>query len=159
PGAVPVVGVYTAASRRAVTVQPPSDNSLNYTPGFPYQQETPGSLGTYNFGPWRQVSRLGNPLFNEVLNPLSVKDRWNEQDPTHDQAYKQYADCPSVAPILNLVAKLGLPNCGYGLLDSIYVPDLLKVDTSTDPPRQDLDAGFSRLSVFGGDTINSPFQG
>ena len=30
-------------------------------------------------GPWVQVSRLGNPLFNEVLVPLGRKDRWNAQ--------------------------------------------------------------------------------
>ena len=29
-----------------------------------------------------QVSRLGNPLFNEVLIPLSLKDAWNAQSPS-----------------------------------------------------------------------------
>ena len=28
-------------------------------------------------GPWVQVSRLGNPLFNEVVVPLGEKDYWN----------------------------------------------------------------------------------
>ena len=28
-------------------------------------------------GPWVQVSRLGNPLFNEVVMPMGDKDRWN----------------------------------------------------------------------------------
>ena len=28
-------------------------------------------------GPWVQVSRLGNPLFNEVIVPMAEKDAWN----------------------------------------------------------------------------------
>ena len=28
-------------------------------------------------GPWVQVSRLGNPLFNEVIVPMGKKDGWN----------------------------------------------------------------------------------
>ena len=32
-------------------------------------------------GPWIQVSRLGNPLFNEVIVPMSRKDEWNATDP------------------------------------------------------------------------------
>ena len=33
----------------------------------------------YWSGPYTQVSRLGNPLFNEVIVPMSRKDRWNER--------------------------------------------------------------------------------
>ncbi len=32
-------------------------------------------------GPWVQVSRLGDPLFNEVIIPLGLKDFWNSQSP------------------------------------------------------------------------------
>ena len=32
-------------------------------------------------GPWEQVSRLGNPLFNEVLVPMAEKDKWNRVEP------------------------------------------------------------------------------
>ena len=32
-------------------------------------------------GPWVQVSRLGNPLFNEVIIPLGKKDDWNREHP------------------------------------------------------------------------------
>ena len=32
-------------------------------------------------GPFVQVSRLGNPLFNEVLVPMAQKDRWNARPP------------------------------------------------------------------------------
>ena len=36
-------------------------------------------------GPWVQVSRLGNPLFNEVIVPLGEKDRWNARRPGRRQ--------------------------------------------------------------------------
>jgi hypothetical protein len=45
------------------------------------------------------------------------------------------------------------------VLDYLFTPDLLKVDTSTAPVRLESDAGFSRLTNFGGDTVYSPFQG
>jgi hypothetical protein len=37
-------------------------------------------------GQFVQVSRLGIPLVNEVLIPLTQKDYWNEQDPWNDAA-------------------------------------------------------------------------
>ena len=35
-------------------------------------------------GPFTQVSRLGNPLFNEVIVPMGRKDRWNALPPHRD---------------------------------------------------------------------------
>lgn len=54
-----VVGVWTSASRRQVRVR--------------------GERGAADTvaGPFAQVSRLGNPLFNEVVVPMSEKDLWN----------------------------------------------------------------------------------
>jgi hypothetical protein len=155
-GAVPIVGVYTAASRHAVTVQPGYGDN-NYTPGVP--QMGTASYGNYAFGPWRQVSRLGNPLENEVFQGVSEKDYWGQIPPWADTAkFKQNVDCPQLAGVLNLVLGLKLPSCGYKVLDFVFEPDLLKVDTSTGPVRLESDAGFSRLTNFGGDTVHSPFQ-
>ncbi|HEX6507869.1 MAG TPA: DUF4331 family protein, partial [Chloroflexota bacterium] len=157
-GSVPIVGVYSAASRRAVQIEPAGTGSLDYTPGVAYN-DTPGSLTNYAFGPWRQVSRLGNPLDNEVLQGIGQKDAWNRDSPTSDVSkYRQNADCPQLAADFNLVLKTNLPTCGYSVLDYLFAPDLLKVDTSTGPVRLESDPGFSRLTNFGGDTINSPFQ-
>lgn len=181
PGAVPIVGVYAAASRREVTVLPnksgtssgPTDEPISLnpnscpatsaapTPGVPVscslepQGYTPNTLG-----PWRQVSRLGNPLNNEVMNGLATKDLWNETSPSTDaQLFGQAVDCPQLAGDINLVFGTKLPACGYKVLDYLFTPDLLKVDTSTAPVRLESDPGFSRLSNFGGDTVFSPFQG
>jgi hypothetical protein len=41
-------------------------------------------------GPWVQVSRLGSPLFNEVMIPLGKKDFWNSQAPKNDSQFLTY---------------------------------------------------------------------
>ena len=43
------------------------------------------NIGTYvAHGPWEQVSRLANPLFNEVIVPMAEKDQWNARPPSGD---------------------------------------------------------------------------
>ena len=39
-------------------------------------------------GRWVQVSRLGNPLVNEVVIPLGQKDRWNASEPARRRAVR-----------------------------------------------------------------------
>jgi len=51
-------------------------------------------------GPWLQVSRLGNPLFNEVIVPLGLKDRWNTLDPIDDKQFLPYVQHPELAKLL-----------------------------------------------------------
>jgi hypothetical protein len=163
-GAVPIVGIYSAASRQAVRVAVPGQ-SVSFDPN-----SCPGSAAVLNSAypaphqmecdGWQQVSRLGNPLNNEVMNGYGEKDRWNELPPSLDAKYfARNIDCPQLAPVLNLVVGTKLPSCGYSVLDYIFTPDLLKVDTSTAPVRLESDPGFSRLTNFGGDTVYSPFQG
>ena len=49
-----------------------------------------GSDGTpRGVGPFEQVSRLGNPLFNEVLVPMERKDFWNRQAPVDDAQFAE----------------------------------------------------------------------
>jgi hypothetical protein len=51
-------------------------------------------------GPWTQVSRLGNPLFNEVIVPMASKDRWNQLDPDDDKQFAKYVLKPELAGLL-----------------------------------------------------------
>ncbi len=51
-------------------------------------------------GPWQQVSRLGNPLVNEVLIPMAEKDKWNFRAPQKDSAYAKYVNRPELAALL-----------------------------------------------------------
>jgi hypothetical protein len=51
-------------------------------------------------GPWSQVSRLGMPLFNEVIVPMSRKDRWNSLGPDQDFRFAKYVARPELARLL-----------------------------------------------------------
>jgi hypothetical protein len=77
-----VVGVWTAASRRQARIMGDDKN------------------GVVESGPFVQVSRLGNPLFNEVIVPMSRKDSWNSLPPTSDHDFLQYVQHPELAKLL-----------------------------------------------------------
>ncbi|MBA2380916.1 MAG: DUF4331 domain-containing protein [Chloroflexi bacterium] len=79
-----VLGVWAASSRQANKV-------LNAN----------GSVTTS--GAWRQVSRLGNPLINEVIIPRVKKDYWNSQNPSHDEQFQWYYDKPELAALINVL--------------------------------------------------------
>ena len=79
-----VIGVWTTASRQRVRVW---GNWLNG-----------GDLWS---GPWTQVSRLGNPLVNELLIGIGAKDLWNTQPPTADGTeFLHYFAEPLLAQLL-----------------------------------------------------------
>jgi Domain of unknown function (DUF4331) len=86
------VGIWTTASRRKARV-------LGSNGG--------DGVGT---GPYVQVSRLGNPLFNEVLVPLSQKDAWNAQPPKNDKHYANGVAHPELASLLNVLYPGAFPN-------------------------------------------------
>ena len=50
---------------------------------------------------WVQVSRLGNPLVNELLIPTELKDKWNRTTPDKDAQFEKYYLQPSLAALLN----------------------------------------------------------
>ena len=77
-----IIGVYASASRKTTRVLNADDND-----------EGAGS--------WVQVSRLGEPLINEVLIPLGQKDRWNRQDPRGDREFERFYLNPEPARLIN----------------------------------------------------------
>jgi hypothetical protein len=55
-------------------------------------------------GKFVQVSRLGNPLVNEVVIPLGKKDQFNRTTPDRDGAlYGKYVVRPELAKVLNIL--------------------------------------------------------
>jgi hypothetical protein len=68
--------------------------------------------GTYrSMGAFSQISRLGNPLINEVINPMAVKDRWNASQPADDSAYAKYVLQPELANLIaNVLYPAAFPN-------------------------------------------------
>jgi hypothetical protein len=75
-----VIGMWAAASRRKSRVIVGDD--------------------TDEAGPWVQVSRLGNPLVNEVIIPLGKKDLWNSVAPSTDSQFKAYFAHPEFAGLI-----------------------------------------------------------
>ncbi len=50
-----------------------------------------------------QVSRMGNPLINEVIIPLAQKDEWNRSEPVNDSEYEARYLKPELAGLVNLL--------------------------------------------------------
>ena len=86
-----VLGIWGAASRRKVSVRDTVGDDL----------ET---------GPWIQVSRLGNPLFNEVITPMAEKDLWNAVPPSQDAQFLKYVQHPELGKLLPILYPGVFPN-------------------------------------------------
>ena len=145
-----VVGVYATTSRQKVTVLREGRRGKEKT-----------------IGEFVQVARQGNPLFNEALVAVVDKDRYSRTSPSDDaRLFSKYALNPELATLLNLlVLDPDIPGIDTNRTDiaAIYIPDMIKVDLSTDAarlagggathPTNPDDPGFSRLSIFGGDVL------
>ena len=90
-----MIGVWTTASRQRVHFNFESRNDWN---------------NPANVGPWTQVSRLGNPLFNEVLVPMERKDDWNSDSPFDDSQYADGVLHPELAKLLPVLYPGAFPN-------------------------------------------------
>jgi hypothetical protein len=87
-----VIGVWTTASRQAARV-------LTALQGTQVQS-----------GPWVQVSRLGNPLVNEVIVPMAKKDYFNAQPPVYDSQFAATVANPELAQLLPILYPGVFPN-------------------------------------------------
>jgi hypothetical protein len=65
---------------------------------------------TDHSGIWSQVSRLGNPLVNEVVLPIDDKDVFNASHPSDDAQFLDHVTDP-ILPVY-IEAILGVPNPG-----------------------------------------------
>jgi hypothetical protein len=93
-------------------VQGPSTNVGIYASAEREQKTVLEADGTKDgHGPWVQVSRLGNPLINEVVIPLGDKDYWNREDPGGDSQFAHYYTKPEVAHLENVL--YGAPPAGH----------------------------------------------
>jgi hypothetical protein len=155
-----VIGVWTTASRQRVRLWD-ADHGENV-----------------DSGPFRQVSRLGNPLVNEVLIPLGKKDLWNTVPPSDDKVFASYftnpglagllpALYPGVFPHLAGLVESGKPRVdleailltgippgiipGFQNSGGPAVADMLRLNTAIPPARHP-----SILGLIGGDPAGFP---
>jgi hypothetical protein len=109
----PVIGVWASASRRMTRVMGPNGKFIWA-------------------GPFRQVSRLGNPLVNEVIIPRPIKDYWNSQSPANDAQFLQYYRSPELASLINILYP-SLPDARTSNRDDLVGILLTGLDTSGVP--------------------------
>jgi hypothetical protein len=150
-----VIGVYASASRRKSRV-------------------LTGAMDA-EAGPWVQVSRLGNPLINEVIIPMSMKDRWNSLPPSQDGQFLKFVQHPELAGLLpvlypgvfphlaaytkpraDLAAILmtGIPTgvvAGFQNFTSAKPADLLRLNMAIPPAKTP-----NPLGIVGGDLAGFP---
>jgi hypothetical protein len=116
--------------------------------------------------PWVQVSRLGNPLVNEVIIPTNRKDEWNADTPDEESKYASFYSQPILAAVLNSLfpGVLNVPEQNRDDLVAVLltgVPGLNNTgSTQADMLRLNLSTPVSanphRLGVFGGDNQGWP---
>jgi hypothetical protein len=158
----PTIGVWTTASRQRVRL---------------WDAEAGENVNT---GSFRQVSRLGNPLVNEVLIPLGKKDLWNSLPPSDDKLFASYVTSPGLAGLLpalypgvfpNLAAQVasGKPRAdleailltgipaglipGFTNLTGSVLADMLRLNTSIPPTSPDKQSIYG---LIGGDAGGFP---
>ena len=152
PNANGIIGVYASASRPKIRILR-GDGTIDAN------------------GPQVQVSRLGNPLVNEVIIPLGQKDRWNASDPADDKQFERYYVKPELAGLVNFLYP-ALPDTDTDnrqdlvavLLTGVKLPDgspftftgdtradLLRLNTAVPPT-----ATPNRLGVLAGDLQGFP---
>jgi len=113
----PIIGMFANTARRKVRVL--------RQPGEPADDD----------GPFVQVSRMANPLVNELIITTPFKDRWNASAPENEGNLQDFYKDPVVATELNLV--FGVP--------------ILPIDGSAANNRTDL---MSLLLKYPGQPLN-----
>jgi hypothetical protein len=149
-GGDPVIGVWSTTDRRSVRVQAP-DGTQSYS------------------GKWVQVSRLGNPLVNEVVIPVGLKDAFNALKPENDADVQPAVDKvlhPEVPNLIQAIYGIPKPTEPRNDLFKVFLTGLaglnkpqgtprpaevLRLNTSTPPT-----ASPNRLGVIGGDNQGYP---
>ncbi len=117
-------------------------------------------------GGYRQISRLGMPLVNEVVLPLKVKDAFNASKPTDDGAALKYVTNPELPKLIEAVYGIKAPKTPRNDLVSVFLTgvkglnmakgkvtpgEMLRLNMSTP-----VAAEPNRLGVIGGDVQGFP---
>jgi len=112
-----------------------------------------------------QVSRLGQPLVNEVVLPLALKDAFNALEPTGDAVAADYVTDPEVPKLLNALFGVNSPPAPRNDLVTIFLTgipglnmpanvtpsEMLRVNVAVPPTMSP-----NPLGVIGGDAQGFP---
>jgi hypothetical protein len=122
----PIIGVYASTARQKVRVLGKDERDDG-------SEGEDGPKG--DKGPWVQVSRMANPLVNELIITTPFKDGWNAAEPEKEADFQSFYTNPVVATELNLI--FGVP--------------ILPMDGSSASNRTDL---MSLLLKYPGQALN-----
>jgi hypothetical protein len=86
----PVIGLYASTSRQKVKLLRDNGSSAST-------------------GPFVQVSRMANPLVNELIIETPSKDLWNSAEPENEAQFQNFYKNPTVATELFLVYNVPVP--------------------------------------------------
>jgi Domain of unknown function (DUF4331) len=150
----PIVGIWSTTSRHSLRVQ---DDKGNLTQS----------------GSYVQVSRLGNPLVNEVVIPVGKKDLFNASKPQDDGQFLSYVNDPELPHLLNAIYGTEIPDSdpntpgiqrddliqvfltgvpGLNQPDNVTPSEMLRLNMSIPP----CTSACSTLGVVGGDLAGFP---
>jgi hypothetical protein len=140
-----VIGVWSTASRPSVTSR--------------------GGGQERHSASYVQVSRLGQPLVNEVVIPRGVKDTFNALEPTGDGAALGFVTDPEVPKLLSLLFGIQSPPTPRNDLVTIFltgIPNLNQKPNGTPSEMLRLNVAIpptaspNRFGVLGGDVAGFP---
>jgi hypothetical protein len=149
-----VIGAYVSTARQKVRV---------------FKNQGKDDQGDMDAGPWVQVSRMANPLVNELIIGTDTKDLWNTTDPSDEAQFLNFYLNSRTATAINLRFGLTIPTTNRtdlvnALLKYPSQPqtgtcgrndcsELLRLNLAV-PPTQP--AQQRRLSVLAGDNAGWP---
>jgi len=116
-------------------------------------------------GSFRQISRLGNPLVNEVVIPLKDKDKFNASKPRQDAQFASYVTDPELPHLMQAVYGIPAPATPRNDLVSVFLTGVSGLNQPPNVrPSEELRLNMStpvtgspnRLGVIGGDNQGYP---
>lgn len=148
-----IIGMYASTSRRALTRRS----------GAPRIREN--LVQTRNA--FRQVSRMGNPLVNELIIPIGLKDLWNATRPDDEAQFLEFFRRLDVAAALEAVSGVPVPATPREDIVSLLLTypgqdpangngiysELLRLDLTVAPTEV---SQIKRLTILAHDAANNP---
>ena len=153
-----VIGVWNTASRRSTRIQT--------------------ATGGQSFkGDWVQLSRLGNPLVNEVVVPVGLKDYFNASKPKKDQQFLGAVNDPELPHLIEAIYGIPAPDSneeqdgiqrddlisvfltgleGLNMPNNVEPAEMLRLNLNTVPCEEGTCPEHSTLGVIDGDNAGFP---
>ncbi len=141
----PIIGVWTTAERQSIRTQTAAGQRFS--------------------GPFVQVSRLGQPLVNEVVAPVGAKDLFNRSLPQNDAQFLAAVQKPEVPKLIESIYKIKAPATPRNDLVEVFLTGVKGLNQPVGvKPSEELrlnmaiapSATPNRLGVIGNDKAGFP---